>query len=238
VPSTDAVLDLGGVAMAAGGLTAYARVLRADRPVGRVEGLSDAALLAAGVNVVIDLRSAKEERRTRGHLADVEGVQRYHVPLGPPDPEEGVQGRKPGSLSDLYRSYLTDGGRSLLNVLELVAAHRGDTVLVHCRAGRDRTGIVAAWLLALAGVPTRHILADQAVVGGLTAEETSRRRESWTAKRRDPAAFDALNSFYVLALARALSYAEHRYGGVGGYLMAQGASTSLVADLSRVLHPM
>ena len=61
----------------------------------------------------------------------------------------------------MYRSLLDESADSLRRVIE---ALDGDGCsLFHCRAGKDRTGVIAMLLLNLAGVDDEYIVADYAV---------------------------------------------------------------------------
>lgn len=146
--------DLGGYA-AGGKVTAWERLLRGDVP----RGLSEADidwLLDRDVTTVVDLRSAEETAHRPDELKFLPGFFYHHHPLlgsGPPSREEDV-----GAL--YFR--MMDGGESMAAVLRLIAYAPGG-VLFHCTAGKDRTGCVAALLLALAGVEQSDILADYQV---------------------------------------------------------------------------
>jgi protein-tyrosine phosphatase len=164
------------------------RVLRADRPnspEARAREVATAmALRAAGVSVVIDLRSEAERAKVPAHLSDESGIRQCSIPLGVDVAVPTQSG--PESLSDLYRKVVRTSAKGFVAVLETIARHRGETVLLHCHGGRDRTGLTAAMLLLLAGVRMPDVLRDQAIVGCLVSNEVRRRRERWIAKGRDP----------------------------------------------------
>ncbi len=69
-----------------------------------------------------------------------------------------LQGR--GDLADLYRLMLEgNGARGIVRVIEAVAAADG-SVLVHCTAGKDRTGVSVALLLTLVGIDRAAVVTD------------------------------------------------------------------------------
>jgi protein-tyrosine phosphatase len=105
-------------------------------------------------------------------------------------------------------------------------------VLIHCAAGKDRTGLISALLLGLVGVPAETIAADYA----MTAELLRPRDEAWLAAAapEERAEREALLARYAPraeVMVEVLAGLEERYGGVEGYLRAAGVSP---ADLDRL----
>lgn len=159
------LFDLGGLALIGGGMTAHGRVFRS----GRTESMSDrgwSELLAAGVTTVIDLRNESESGRRAGDpfVSDTfrAGVTFVHAPTEDPDDEEfqrvcGPWLDHPRSYADNLRLFPT----KMATVFAALAAAPGAT-LIHCSGGRDRTGLVTAMLLRLAGVETAPIVEDYA----------------------------------------------------------------------------
>jgi protein-tyrosine phosphatase len=160
------VRDLGGLETAAGGRTRHGAVVRADN----VRGLTATgweAALAHGVRRVVDLRFANE---VPGEPPAHEAVEVVSVSLfGRYDPVAARAAeaffRTDDDLSDVVASRYT---HTLVNRAEGVGAavaavadaDPGTGVVVHCFAGKDRTGIVSALLLALADVPDEIVAAD------------------------------------------------------------------------------
>lgn len=169
--------DVGGRRVAGGGVVRDGRLLRSDSPVGLsardVRHLVD----DLGLDTVVDLRT-EVEVRAEGHgpLADEAGVSIHHLSLLPQtDPPErtGNLSAEPEVLPWLdpageraqatarrtYLRYLDDRPDSVLGALRVIVHARGST-LVHCAAGKDRTGVVVALALAAVGVPREEIVAD------------------------------------------------------------------------------
>jgi protein tyrosine/serine phosphatase len=105
-------------------------------------------------------------------------------------------------------------------------------VVIHCAAGKDRTGLISALLLGLVGVPAETIAADYA----MTAELLRPRERQWLesldpqerADREAMIARDAPTAEVMLAVLAGLT---ERYGGVEPYLLEAGVSR---ADLERL----
>jgi protein-tyrosine phosphatase len=127
---------------------------------------------AAGVATVIDLREPHEQVPPDWAPAEALGVRVLRVPVAdqilpsveekePPaaplvQPESVLEGHR--ILGAFYRAIVDRSGVRLAEVMEAVAD--GTPVLVHCAAGKDRTGTTVALLLDLIGTPTELIVAD------------------------------------------------------------------------------
>lgn len=117
-----------------------------------------------GVRVVVDLRTHEELRlEGEGPLVADGRIELRHRSLYP---EKGTLtdvmiGRADGERPAVgyYLGYLRDRPDSIVGALEDVAGADG-AVLVHCAAGKDRTGVAAALLLSILGVPRDVILED------------------------------------------------------------------------------
>lgn len=108
---------------------------------------------------VIDLR-APEERGPGPHPLLRPGTRVHHVPLGGP---ARIAARRtlPDGVADLYRDLADEAAPCLVRIVR-VAATEPAPLLVHCTAGKDRTGIVLAILLRAVGVTREDVLADYA----------------------------------------------------------------------------
>jgi protein-tyrosine phosphatase len=114
-------------------------------------------------------------------------------------------------------------------VMETIANASDGVVLVHCAAGKDRTGLICALLLGLAGVPRETIAADYA----LSAECLRPRTEEWLQKGPGERAERELvrSNPRAEVMLEVLDYIEAQYGGVEAYLLEAG----LVApDITRL----
>ncbi|MEU8513312.1 tyrosine-protein phosphatase [Kitasatospora sp. NPDC048722] len=156
------VRDLGGLPTASGRPTARGAIVRADN-LDRLTAEGWDALLDHGVRTVVDLRDAEEHRPL---LPRPEGVELVRVPLdelaGPAWWE--TYGRLDGTPLAL-RPYLDHCPHAAAELVTTVAGARPGGVVVHCGAGRDRTGLAALLLLALAGVRPAAIAEDYLLSG-------------------------------------------------------------------------
>lgn len=149
------VRDLGGYATKDGRTTNWGAFYRADG-LHRLSEESRTDLTGRGIVSVIDLRHAKEVEEKKNVFAEDERVSYRHISLINPTKLASSQ---VGSLGDLYVSLLENSQAELQQIFAILA-ESGASVLYHCTAGKDRTGVVSALLLELAGVPQETILED------------------------------------------------------------------------------
>ena len=171
--------DLGGYENRDGGRVRWNRLYRSDT-LHRLTPADVEQFDALGLRTVIDLRSATE-LDDHGRLATASGhVGWHHVPmldnvkLEPRDQSEvDVLVAQPLAPGEGYFRIVEQFGGSLALVFELLSNDDALPAVFHCTAGKDRTGIVAALLLDLLGVPDDVIAADYTL--------TERARERTTA---------------------------------------------------------
>jgi hypothetical protein len=226
------VRDLGGLPLEDGGETRRGVLVRADS----VRKLSDAgwrALEAHGIERIVDLRWPEElaEDPPRELALDV-----VHVSLlGTYDPdfrddvdEFMAAGDPIGYWASSYvwilEQYKPEIGRALTAV-----ADAGGPVCFHCAGGKDRTGIVAALVLRLAGVPAAEVGADYALSAVLLAHEPLRPDAS--ARRR------FMQHISPESMQRAIEHVERVHGSVAGYLRACGLDDGRIGRLRELLRP-
>ncbi|HET6531543.1 MAG TPA: tyrosine-protein phosphatase [Actinoplanes sp.] len=163
--------DVGGYAGLDGRTVRWRRLFRADS-LHRLKGDDWAAFTALGVKTVIDLRRTFEVEEY-GRVADSEGLDYRNVVLehvdwqDVPHPDDVVHERW---LADRYLNFAEDGRGALSTALSVIADPEAAPVVVHCMAGKDRTGVTCALALALIGVADADIAADYALTA--TAMQT------------------------------------------------------------------
>ncbi|MDO5286301.1 MAG: tyrosine-protein phosphatase [Actinomycetia bacterium] len=168
LPGTANLRDVGGLVTSDGRTVRSGRLLRSAN----LEQLDDQALARLrdelGVSDVIDLRSDSERAKAGPPRALAAGIRVHPLDLHQPMPKHLVGTLLPwqhepgeGDLADLYLTYL-DRPDSLLAALRVIAGAPGAT-LVHCAAGKDRTGTVVGIALLTVGVPRDTVVADYAL---------------------------------------------------------------------------
>ena len=232
-PACQNTRDLGGIPLD-GGLTRSGVWIRSDSVTHLTpEGME--AMVAYGVSTVIDLRTEAERLAAFPDSRFALGGSR--------------SSRAPGvtyldhSLVDVVRPRSDQGppgvGRyiqivdtrqpAFADVFHSIAAADG-AVLFHCHAGKDRTGLIAAMLLELAGVAREHTAADY----GETDVQLARQYETWLSKA--PAEqLEEMRADLCCPADRILGVLEHvdrKWGGVASYLEAAGVSPQEIVHLS------
>ena len=170
------VRDVGGLPTTDGGKIAEGRLLRGDN----LDGLTPAdvhrLVTERGLATVVDLRSTEEHAAaTPGPLTAVSSVRHVRFSLLP---ELGVLAdtlggtmvvrteqalaRCPADVrAGFYLGYLEDRPAGVVGALRSIASSPGPA-LVHCAAGKDRTGVIVAMALSVAGAEPAAITADYA----------------------------------------------------------------------------
>ncbi|NBT20444.1 MAG: tyrosine-protein phosphatase, partial [Proteobacteria bacterium] len=179
--------DIGGwpVDSGTGGHVRYRVIYRSDT-LDRLSPRDVGHFAQAGVQTVIDLR-AEDERHGAGRLADglaSAGATVHSFPLYDRvsagtrfvPTAEGIS----HPLEAFYRAILVRHADAIRSVIGILADPANLPAMVHCTAGKDRTGMVVALLLSVAGVDDETIVNDYALTGANLTEE-------WMESRRGDA---------------------------------------------------
>jgi len=226
------VRDLGGLPTEDGRRTAEAQLLRADN----LQELSpsDVAKLVRdiGVTTVVDLRSSNElKSEGPAPLDAVAGVRHVHHPvLAEVGSNTDViaealltaahhdKSRYPDDpVCGHYLGYLEDRPDQVVAALRSIA-HSEGAALVHCAAGKDRTGVVVALALTVAGVRPEDVVEDYAASGDRTEAILARLRRSRTYARDIDSKPVTAHRVRPETMAAFLKQMESRYGGVAHWL--------------------
>ena len=236
------VRDVGGLPTVDGRTTRDGVLIRSDN----LQDLSPPdveVLLAAGVRTVLDLRTSAEVELTGPGPMRGTDVRHLHLDLIPQglDGREAVDRTIPDesagehAMDHVYIDYVKDSPDKVAAAVRAIADPGSGSVVVHCAAGKDRTGVVVAVALSLVGVKRDAIVADYA----LTDERIVAVRDRLLAtplysedmRRR------TIESMRPHAgnMSRFLDRIDREYGGIHGFAMAVGVDEETVARLSRRL---
>lgn len=165
--------DLGGTPVE-GGTVREGFAVRAD-DLSTVTPQDAAALVAAGLTAVVDLRSPAEVAVTgRGPLAG-HPVGYHHLPLIADVGGSVTGGFTHEGMGEMYARMVEGAAPRLVTALTVMAHTTGATAF-HCAAGRDRTGVLAAVLLLTLGADDEAVVADYARTGANMAAVMERTR--------------------------------------------------------------
>jgi protein-tyrosine phosphatase len=235
------VRDLGGVPLDQGGVTRFGSLIRSDN-VGQLTDRGWRSLADHGVTRIVDLRWPEELAEDAPRDVDLEVV---HVSLlGELDPEfsddieQYIAADDPaGYWASAYRSMLDEYHANFGLALAAIAdADEDRAVVFHCAAGKDRTGLVAALVLRLAGARIDEIAHDYS----LTNEMLGRGPRAWvneatTDREYRRRAF--MQHTPSEAMRGALDHVELTYGGAARYLRGAGLTDAQIDRLRRRLVP-
>ncbi|MCW2983990.1 MAG: tyrosine-protein phosphatase [Conexibacter sp.] len=233
--------DVGGIPLVEGGEVASGRLLRSDN----LQDLSpaDVAHLVEdhGLRAVIDLRTGVEVRlEGPGPLLADPRVVVEHRSLYPEagehtdvvDADAIVPWQMGQSGADLpdesptvqtYMGYLEHRPDSIVGALRTIAQPpEGGATLVHCAAGKDRTGLVVALALEAAGAHRRAIVADYAVTAQRIEAIVARLASSPTYAQDVVGHDPGRHAPRPASMARVLELLDERHGSPAGWLADHG----------------
>jgi protein tyrosine/serine phosphatase len=246
------VRDLGGLPTSDGGTTVSGRLLRSEN----LQELSPADVTRLvdeiGLTTVVDLRSTNEVTiEGPAPLDALPGVRHAHHPVLTEfldvsdtvkaalltEAVEADRERYPDDpMCGHYLGYLENRPDQVVGALRSIATAPG-AAIVHCAAGKDRTGVVVALTLTVAGVEPDVIVSDymatdeklEAIVARLA------RSRMYTGVTSTPLKAHAPRAETMKALLEQLST---RYGGLDAWLTANGFGPDEVARLrAKLRHP-
>jgi protein-tyrosine phosphatase len=236
------VRDLGGLPTADGRAVRPGRLLRSDNLQGLTSADVDRLVTGIGVRHVVDLRSGTEvDLEGPGPLTRDPRVSIHHLSLFAEggtltDVEADLprldtdkilpwQSRDDGDGPERERSvghylgYLAERPDSVVGALRVIAQ---GPAIVHCAAGKDRTGVVTAIALDVLGVPRDHIVADYAATGDRLEAILTRLRSSPSyAQDLDSRPADT-HMPHAYTMEKFLTVLDERDDGPQGWLRARG----------------
>ncbi|WP_052566095.1 tyrosine-protein phosphatase [Ferrimicrobium acidiphilum] len=230
--------DLGGYSTISGQRVRPRLVYRADN-LALLTATDVTRLEYLGLRTVIDLRSAEEAERlgrfpvdqysqpvTYTHLSVVEDV------VGVRDPSVDDQ----TYLNSRYQHLMERGSATISSIFHIFAKRESYPLVFHCVAGKDRTGVVAALLLDLLGVPDETIAADYQLTDRATRawfERMQRTRpEEIISIRQLPQILFSSNPQTILFL---LDRIRKSSGSVEEWLMTLGITTGEIRSIRDLL---
>lgn len=227
--------DVGGYRVGRGGSVRWGRLYRSGGPLG-LSASDEQTIASLGLATVLDLRTTQEVE-TRGGFGPVApGATVLHLPMTdllPPDDQLARWG-DPRFVAEQYRTMLEEAAPMLCEGLAVLTDPSAYPALVHCSAGKDRTGMFVAVVLGLLGVSRADIVYDYGL-----SREGMRRLIDWLSENvpdqrlalsrytpavlaADPASMTALIDAMTADFGSFAGYVEHLgVGSVTPYLREQ-----------------
>ena len=233
------VRDIGGYETSDGRTIRWQTFLRADNVSTLPQHSQDTLTSTIGVRTVIDLRRQVEiDGQPDNVLGRSPHVKYHNVDIVGDMVFDQVESEEPRhKIRASYRNMLDRRGRKFGEALRVMAQPGALPAMYHCMGGQDRTGLISALLLGLAGVPKETIAADYT----LTAEY-----RIFAYLGPSPEVPDADPADYTPETYRArncppevmldtLEYLDDRHGGIEAFVRSAGVTDSDIAALRAAL---
>lgn len=206
---------------------------------GRLTAADRDALAAAGVTLDIDLRTADEQAQSPDLLAsDARFAYQRTSLMGTEKMDlQKMMTTFPDSLGAAYVQWLDHSQPQFKQVFQRIAAERDGTVLFHCTAGKDRTGIIAGLLLDLAGVSRADIVHNYAISAHYLEgqpKDSAMNAQIMELIKQNPEIGRKMAGMSGTApenMAMFLAALHAQYGGAEGYLKSIGVSEAEIDQL-------
>jgi len=229
--------SLAGLQGRRGPIPATAFVRTAD--LSRLTDADRDALAAAGVTLDIDLRTGDEEAQSHDVLADDARFDYQRISLMGTEKMDmqKMMTSFPDSLGEAYVQWLSHSQPQFKQVFQRIAAQDDGTVLFHCTAGKDRTGIVAGVLLDLAGVSKADIVHNYAISAHYLEgqpKDSAMNAQIMALIQQHPEIGKKMAGMSGTApenMEMFLDALHKQYGGAAGYLKAIGLSEAEIHSL-------
>ncbi|MFC5995358.1 tyrosine-protein phosphatase [Pseudonocardia hispaniensis] len=216
----DNVRDLGGLPLAGGGVTRTGVLLRSASLHFLTPGDVTQLLEVFGLSLVLDLRTAAEIDRDGPTPVARAGVETIALTFLP---DEGRTLPETGDDADPllrhYLGYLADRPDNVVEAIRMLAAPDTGPALVHCAAGKDRTGVLVALVLDTVGVRREAVIEDYA----LSAERVEAMFRRWTKASGTEMPADLTPHLpRPEVMENVLATLDRDHGGAAGWLRAHG----------------
>jgi protein tyrosine/serine phosphatase len=239
------VRDTGGLPTADGRRVKPGALVRSD-VLTRLTPSGRAALIAHGVRTVVDVRTSQEVGkdvdypfRASGVRSDPNYVNVSFVVDLDEETQAQVEARRESAkhLGELNQMDLEIHKTGIGAIVIAVADAEPGGVLIHCYAGKDRTGMSVALLLSLAGVSDEDISDDYA----LTTLNLDGLINDWLDTIEDVAERERMRILATPsreAMLETMAYVHDKYGSAERYLLSAGVSQEHIERIrERLLEP-
>ncbi|MFE4517503.1 tyrosine-protein phosphatase [Kitasatospora sp. NPDC056783] len=209
-------------------------LFRSAQPFPAADEAVVAQLREAGVTTIVDLRGEAESSPEDWAAVEAAGVTVVAARIEPTNDELAEAMRTMTTAEDLGAFYLLMAESAPRAVAAAVEATvRPGGALVHCAAGKDRTGLLTALLLELVGVPAEEIVTDyartneaiQQIWAGLADRNRSALNEVEAGRLVVPA---PLLEAPAGAMSGFLAAVHAKYGDAAGFLASCGVTTETI----------
>lgn len=209
--------DLGGYRSQDGSL-AWRKTFRSGN-MGQVDQAGIDTMKQLGITRVIDLRSQSERDAEPDPFSIDDGIELIAISLF--DDLDPTKLPKENALLDLYLHALKTQGSAFVKVLRMIS-DCPDGVLFHCTAGKDRTGLISALLLALSGVSKEDIIQDYALTAGRIEPLFAKLEQAAKTYNLHKEDFMPMLEAKPETMAETLEWLDSNFQGAEAYVKAHG----------------
>jgi len=228
--NADNVRDLGGLPAEGGRVTRWRTLLRSD-DLSRLSAADIDFLFSYGVRANVDLRGADEQEKRPSAFINVTGVKYHSATLFNDVVLESYMTNDytDYDLGKIYAGNLLACGENIRRAVELIGSEmeRG-AVVYNCTAGKDRTGIMTALFLGLAGVCERDIIANYEVTRTYIARQIEEVRRIEPSLPPDVFGSSPKNMEYLLGVLK------RTHGGAESYLTNIGTNPATLDSIKKI----
>lgn len=235
--------DIGGYHTHDGQRVRGGYVFRASR----LSNLSEAdmeTLSKMGIQLVCDLRTEEEVLASPDHLP--EGITIINLPAHSKERRWTQvvnllfkRNFVASILGRIYTDVMIDGNSHIfVEIFRRIASPDNLPIVIHCTAGKDRTGLVIAFLLTILGVPQETVIADYTQSNQHLDFFRTISADLTRQIRRFGISDEQIDHLYIAdgeVLRRAFVHIGQKYGSVENYLLMHGVSAETLVQIRRNL---
>ena len=221
----DNVRDVGGLPLTGGGTTRPGVLLRSGSLHFATPDDVSRLVDGFGLSLVLDLRTPREVDRDGPTPVSAAGVETVALTfIGESRDHLPETGDDTDPLLRNYLGYLGDHPANVAEAVRRLAAEDAGPALVHCAAGKDRTGVLVALVLDAVGVEREAVVADYA----LSADNVEAMWRRWTTAAGEEMPADLTPHLpRAVVMEAVLAHLDAEYGtdgtgGAAGWLRANG----------------
>lgn len=219
---------LGGYHTTDGGITKKEAFIRCENPYKLTAEDLD-LLYNLGIRRVIDLRSPEEVSAAPNPMAEDNRFTYKNIPVFSEDASPEALTKSGIPMGDLYVYMIEERKPAFREIFAEILRSEGG-VLYHCSAGKDRTGVLSALLLLLAGVDEETVVQEYCYTQVLLAPLVAELKKSINADISEEYA-DEMLCAYPEFIRTAIMYLKKNYINAEGYLKALGFSKTEIDAL-------
>ncbi len=218
--------DQGGYPTTDGRTVKWRRLFRSDSPSTLTESDVKTITGTLGIKSVVDLRSSNGVLDDGRGLLALSGLGYHNYPFlerrGIDPPTSGDQSAD--RLSAIYQWMLQNSGTLIAQAFTALAQDLNQPAMFHCSAGKDRTGILGATILAVLGVGREDVVADfmmtNEVIDGILARIKKMPGFESSTREGIMAPQPAIEKF--------LDVTQSDFGGSEAYLLHHGVQQGII----------